>query len=176
MHHIIELNKIILAGLLFVFSTFSFSADWKYNESILPGTNTIIRTTLIKSSNPTIPPGINDQIELPILSITCTNKGRKSLLFIPGKSITIHESKVTLDYFDENHQLKALDVHVDLVGNKHGAILYGAQAIATIKIIAKSDFIGIRFKSGKNSGGISAFSDITEIENETRKLFEKCDL
>lgn len=166
--------------LIFAFFTLSsgavLAADWRYNEKIIPGGNVVMRQAILQARDSTMVSGFNIEAALPVLSITCTSDGLKSLLFIPGDTIKIQESRVSFNYPGEDNQYKKVDVYMDFVGNKGGAILYGAQAVALIANIAKSNFLFIQFKYDKKKDGVSVFNNIKGLESEAKNLFEKCDL
>lgn len=174
--HAFGLNSFLIFGFFSLSAATALAADWKYTESIISGSNVVMRQAIIQARDSTMVSGFTDQIALPMLSITCTSDGSKSLLFIPGDPIKIQESKVSFHYRGEDNQFKKVDAHMDFVGNKSGAILYGAQAVAVIALIAKSDHLFIQFKPDKKKSGNSMFGNIKGLESEAKNLFEKCGL
>lgn len=171
-----KLKFIFQLGLLFPLSLGAFAGDWKYNEKVISETNTIIRTTFIESINVTV---VGDQTGTPILSINCSNKGDRALIFIPGGSIKILKNNIILDYLednDRNPKFKKMEIHANLIAEGKGVILFGAQALDIIKTISDSLMIGIRFQAQGGRSSFSVFSDISGIEEQSISLFNRCDL
>lgn len=174
--HIYGLKSALIFGFSTLSSVTALAIDWKYSESIISGSNVVMRQAILQARDSTKVSEFTDRIALPMLSITCTSDGSKSLLFIPGDPIKIQESKVSFHYVGEDNQFKKIDANMDFVGNKSGVILYGAQAMDMITNIKKSDHLFIQFKYDKKKSGDSLFSNLKGLESAAKKLFEKCDL
>lgn len=171
-----KLKFILRLGLLFPLSLGAFAGDWKYNEKVISETNTIIRTTSIESVNVTI---VGDQTGTPILSISCSNKGDRALIFIPGGSIKILKNNIILNYLEKkngNPKFKKMEIHANLIAEGNGAIVFGAQVLDIIKTISDSVMIDIRFQAQGGKNSLSVFSDISGIKEQAISLFNRCDL